>query len=239
MPELRQFSRKKDTPLETPLDHKIEARELSFEPLSPDNAEEVEKLVDEVFAYEKGGAGIHVMVKSGVVEIVAPEKIGKDYNEHYWVVRDGEGKTVGITGFNEVSGDKAEHCWLGWFALIPELRGEGLGSALLEKVISEARSLKKEALYIVATDLSEMKGNEKFYDKNGCEVVEVIDKNGIHVEKETGLPREVVKAIQEDYNEDFIKIGIKIFIRRKELTPLVETSVEIKKQKPRETKKAL
>lgn len=234
MNEMRQFPRDSRSSLETPVDHLPETGELVFEELSPNNMQEARRLVGNVFGYEKNFAEKHIEQRSSLVEIVPSEKVGKDYNEHYWIVRNKEGVLLGITGFNQVSGDKAEHAWLGWFALSEDVRGHGLGSALLDKIVSETRSMGKTALYIVTIDLPEMKGNEKFYNKHDCEVVEIMDSEGIHIKKETGLPREVAKSIEQDY-KSFIEKGAKVFIRRKDLTLRSESE----QQKNREIEKAL
>lgn len=227
---------REDISLVTPVDQKVESSELVFEPLSPANAEEAMELVDKIFAYEKGGAGIHILVKSGVVEVVAPEKTGKDYKEHYWVVRNGNGRAIGITGLNEVSGDKAEHCWLGWHGLVPEMRGKGLGAILLERVVAEARSLGKRELFIVSTDLPEMQGNRKFYEKNGCEIVETIDKSNSRVHKDAGLSREIVREIQKDHQGLFEEMPeMKVFIWKKDL----KSSTEDAKKDSRTLEKTL
>lgn len=245
MNEMREFSRNNTSSLETPIDHGVEVHELRFEPLSPANAEEAEKLVDDIFSYEKGGAGIHILVKSGVVEIVAPEKAGKDYNEHYWVVRDAGNNIIGITGFNEVSGDNPEHCWLGWIGLHKDLRGKGIGASLLEKVVSETKSLGKKVLYIVTTNLPEMQGNKIFYEENGCEIVAVIEKSTIKILKNTGLSATIMKEIQNDHQALFEETEkgketeeapeLKVFIWKKDLTLEAETG----KAKQRETEKTL
>jgi len=217
MNEMPQFPREKLTTLETPIEYIPDLDELTFEYLDLSNMEEAKKFVGQVFAYEKQIAEDHIEKKAEIVDILPQREIGKDYRERYWIVRDENNKMIGITGFNELSGDEPDHCWLGWFALDPALRGKGLGRALLEKVETEALAAGKKELFIVTTDLPSMKGNAAFYEKEGCSVIAVIKKDTVEV-KENVVSDAVLDAIQKDHGQLFAKTPkMQVYVWRKHL----------------------
>ena len=201
-------------------DRKVEVVDIRYEELSSDNLRVAQELVEKVFALEKGVAAAdleHQVHKQGTeAEREIPEGSGEAYNEQHWIARDKAGKLLGITGRYDVAGDKPEHFWLGWFALAPELRGSGLGAALFDKVSSEGRSDGKTVLYIISSDHSDMAGNAKFYHRNSCPIVAVLNKSGSHVSKETDLSDEIIKELRQEYGS-FIRDGVNIFVRKKDI----------------------
>ena len=90
------------------------------------------------------------------------------------------------------------------------------GAALFDKVISEGRSDGKTVLYVISSDHPDMAGNTKFYHRNGCPIVAVLNKSGSHVSKETDLSDEIIKELRQEYGS-FIRDGVNIFVRKKDV----------------------
>ncbi len=197
-------------------DAKLEMIEVSFERLSRDNVDEAKKMMDEVFALEKGLAGRDLESQ------IYPDRHtdiahGTEINKNYWIVKNEVGEMIGITGFSGFEDDKAEHCWIGWFGLKPGIRGGDLGAQLLDKIMQEAITQGKTEMYTITSDHQDMAGNAKFYHQNGFPIVTVLDQRGAHrgmgSEK---LSQPMVRKMQEDY-AGFVETGVNIFIRHREL----------------------
>ena len=59
----------------------------------------------------------------------------------YWTAVDLDtNKIVALTGFYQKTKHSEDEIWLGWFTVIPEARGKGVGRQVLEWTINEARN---------------------------------------------------------------------------------------------------
>ena len=190
-----------------------EAVRLSFEPLSVKNLEEAQALCNVVFALE--GETASKDLESSLSRV---SNADTTFTEGlYWLAKDSSGRVAGITGVYGLVGDKPQHCWLGWFALKPSLRGHTLGTQMLEFTMKEAEKQEKTNLYIISSDHPDMAGNAKFYHQNDCPIVAVLNSFGSHVGTDgRQLPQSIIRGTREHYRS-FIDGGVNIFIRRRKL----------------------
>ena len=189
----------------------FEAMQLQFEKLSPENLEEAKVFADKVFTLEGDAAS------KNLEAIIAREANPLAGNQNYWIAKDVAGNLAGITGLYELTGDRTEHCWLGWFALQPELRGRSVGTKMLDFTIREAVAQKKTDLYIAASDHPDMAGNAKFYHQNSCPIVAVLNSSGNHIGSEAReLSQPIIRGIR-DYYQTFIDAGFNMMIRRRSI----------------------
>jgi N-acetylglutamate synthase-like GNAT family acetyltransferase len=183
------------------------------EPLTRETLESAAALVDAVFESDQGHAGRDIRAIFEQRPLRSAE-----YEHHYWVIRDKAGAVAGICGLNEMTGDLAGNAWLGWFALSPELRGSGLGQPALAFICAEARKLGKKDLYIMTEDHPETVGNYKFYQREGCKVVAVFDRAGIHADTGScAVPPNVLQRLYLDEVPSITTKGVTWFVRRKQL----------------------
>lgn len=87
-------------------------------------------------------------------------------NQEYYVLTQGE-KIVGGAGFAGILTPEKKLCELKGMYLSQQLRGAGLGSMLLQKVLSEATARGYKQCYLETNDF--MHGANKLYMKNGFE----------------------------------------------------------------------
>jgi GNAT superfamily N-acetyltransferase len=146
---------------------------------------------------------------------VGPEGVNV-HSERWWVATDTSGAPLGITGLSQYAADRPDHVWLNWFALKKDLQGSGFGKKLLAETISRARQSGMRRMYALTSDLPSMQGNYKFYQREGCVVVAVLDKTGIHVDADCGLPNAVLQYHYKD-NRAYIDKGTRVFLRSKAL----------------------
>ncbi|OGG74107.1 hypothetical protein A3A40_01775 [Candidatus Kaiserbacteria bacterium RIFCSPLOWO2_01_FULL_54_20] len=194
----------------------LESMKLQFEPLSPENLAQAKTLCDTVFALEGDAAARDL--ESSLLPIDRRPVSDAMYSEkRYWIVRDSSGKAVGITGMYGLAGDKPEHCWLGWFALMPGLTGHRLGTQMLDHTMREAGKEGKTDLYVISSDHPDMAGNAKFYRENRCPIVAVLNNSGNHISKDGAeLSQPLIRGTREHY-QSFIDQGVNIFIRRRSI----------------------
>lgn len=87
----------------------------------------------------------------------------------YWFVNQAKKpkKIVGITGLETRIEDPDDIAWLGWFGVVPEVRGKGFGRAILKKTISKARSIGFDRLRLwTTTSSSEVAAQDMYEDFN-------------------------------------------------------------------------
>ena len=95
-------------------------------------------------------------------------KRGMGYFE-YWVLIH-EGKVIGTTGLYRESATRRD-LWLGWFGVVPEHRGKGWGSKLLEFTVAKAQDMKANNLYLWTTNAPDMTVSALLYKKRGFKKV--------------------------------------------------------------------
>jgi ribosomal protein S18 acetylase RimI-like enzyme len=55
---------------------------------------------------------------------------------------------VGVSGLYRQPGMPADHCWLGWFAIRPQFRRQGFGSAAIRELCEAARNAAFKELWV-------------------------------------------------------------------------------------------
>lgn len=74
-------------------------------------------------------------------------------------------KIIGLTGIYSEDGDSDDICWLGWFCIDTEYRGQGLSKKLLDFSIEKAKELNKKYLHLYTYDSKEYIPAMKLYEK--------------------------------------------------------------------------
>lgn len=197
----------------------LESLKIRFEKLSEKNPKDIEdaiSLLDSI--WQTAGGDLKSQFPALYPDVIHSD--GLEYNKNYWVAKNEKtGEVLGITGFSEFSGDLPQHAWLGWFAVKPGLQGSRIGVKMLHHTIEELKKLGKTDLYVQTSDRPNMKGNSKFYERNGFSVVVQLDtSNTIHSTPESGnLSFEIIRAV---INPDDPANGITNFIRRRRLSEM-------------------
>lgn len=99
----------------------------------------------------------------------------------YWMAIDTvTNNIVGLTGFYQLTKHTTDEIWLGWYAVDPKVRGNGIGRKILEWTIGEAR--KRGYVYFrlwTTTDPGEAVA-QKLYDSMGLNIYkkELDEKSG-------------------------------------------------------------
>ncbi len=93
-------------------------------------------------------------------------KSGVDDGRFLYVLGDGI-KIAGVAGLHHGPWGPPENVWLSWFALDPRFQRQGLGSAMLQAVIREARRSHFMNLYIETYSTPEFARARKFYRAHG------------------------------------------------------------------------
>ncbi|MBE5945649.1 MAG: GNAT family N-acetyltransferase [Lachnospiraceae bacterium] len=75
---------------------------------------------------------------------------------------DDEGNVIGM---GRIVGDGAVICYIQDLVVIPEAQGKGVGSLIIDKLISYVRSIKEDGTTMMLC-LMCAKGREKFYEKH-------------------------------------------------------------------------
>lgn len=91
----------------------------------------------------------------------------------FWIVKGDDGSVSGISGLYSLRKDRHEALWLGWFAVRPSSRGTGLGTALLNKAIDEAKMRGAGFLRLYTTDSDLIEGGkeaQRMYERHGLMV---------------------------------------------------------------------
>lgn len=93
----------------------------------------------------------------------------------YWVaVADDENNEVlGTVGLYSTREDRYEARWLGWFCVAPDRTGQGVGSALLDHALAEARREGARLLRVETSDGPEAEVAQKLYNSRGLQIAKV------------------------------------------------------------------
>ena len=141
---------------------------IRIEPLIQTRLEEAINLVNLVFPEE-----IEEPPGEEIPASLEPEKY-QDFllkyqmsDIRYWLAIDGSDKVAGTVCLYCYEADKAEAFWLGWFCVHPEVRNNGIGTALLRFAINKARTGSKKFLRLyTSTEPNELDAH-RLYEKHG------------------------------------------------------------------------
>lgn len=102
---------------------------------------------------------------------IFPERfVGLEKNKFvYWALLEkNTNKVVGVTGLYTQNKDKKLCYWLGWFGILPEYQGNGLGLFLFNWTLQEVQRRNKNILRIQTSDLKYTESARQLYKKNQC-----------------------------------------------------------------------
>lgn len=142
------------------------------------NVSKAQKLVDTVFVYQSPAERISLRLfalKGRWVYRVLSWVLGVDLLS-FWIAVDGNNDAVGISGLYSLRKDRTEAVWLGWYAVHPSARGQGVGGALLRHAIQEARATGAAYLRLYTSDSEFIDGSgdaQAVYEKYGLKVKKV------------------------------------------------------------------
>ncbi len=142
------------------------------------NVSKAKKLVDTVFVCQSPAERISLRLfalKGRRVYRVLSWVFGVDLL-CFWMAVDENNQAVGISGLYSSRKDRTEAVWLGWYAVHPSARGQGVGGALLRHAIQEARATGAAylRLYTSASELIDGSGDaQAVYEKYGLKVKNV------------------------------------------------------------------
>ncbi len=147
----------------------------SIEPLRAERIAEAKELVDSVFPHQNPGE------RASFLFLAGEEKLrhrliyaipGIELLE-FWAAISPEGRLDGISGLYSMREDRHEALWLGWFAVRPSARGQGVGGALLRRAIDEARGRGAHFLRLYTSDSELIEGGDmaqEVYERYGLAV---------------------------------------------------------------------
>ena len=94
----------------------------------------------------------------------------------YWVATDRTGKVIGTTGLYSRHEDAGEAVWIGWMCVDSLYRGKGVGKALLEFTITEARAQRLPFLRLYTSDHPNEEAAQGLYERHNLKIVVRIPK---------------------------------------------------------------
>ena len=93
---------------------------------------------------------------------------GLDDGRSYFVHRQSN-KIVGLVGLHHAIWGPEKNVWLAWFAVDPNVQGQGLGRTLLEEIESLARQKGFAKLLVETYEHADFDKARRFYERNGFE----------------------------------------------------------------------
>ncbi len=144
---------------------KCQAMKLTFDLVTKDNIQQSLIVLKDIFPND------YIQAEGHYHDFIDKQSaIWKE--ERFWeyfLVKDSN-KCVGLTGLYNSRNQNIDEVWCGWYGVVPDERGRGLGRAILDWTIDRARVLgyKKFRLW-TTTDDSEKKA-QNLYEKVGLNI---------------------------------------------------------------------
>ncbi len=155
-------------------------------PLTSTNIDDAIRLRDKIFSHleqhEKETLKASLDKKNYTKCLKKNELVDINY---YVMINTSTGAIIGLTGIYHEETDKVDMCWLGWFCIDKQYRGQGLSKTLLDYSIGIAKSLKKQYLHLYTYDSKEYIPAIKLYEQYNFTVYEK-DKKDIYYKLEIG-----------------------------------------------------
>ena len=91
---------------------------------------------------------------------------GIDSGREYYILRDRE-KIIGLAGLHRYVWGPKENVWLSWFAVYPEYQNKGIGSFLIDSIITIAKNNGYKNLFVETYLQDTFKKARYFYERKG------------------------------------------------------------------------
>ncbi len=146
---------------------------MLIEPLSWASLRQAAALTDQVFHTEVLSPRL-----SFLASLLLPDSALRclGYRKlRYWVAvtEENDGGVLGTTGLYSTRKDHYEARWLGWFCVVPDRRGQGIGGQLLDHAIAEACSEGARLLRIETSDDPGEAAAQRLYENRGLVVTKM------------------------------------------------------------------
>jgi ribosomal protein S18 acetylase RimI-like enzyme len=147
---------------------------IIIQPLSFNTLSKASALADNIFPEA------HVAPSVGFTMSLDKEKL-KEFNasnnhefvtiEYFVAVEDDTHNVTGTTGLYSLKSDETEAYWVGWYCVDPACRGRGIGSLLLDYIISEAKRRGKKFLRLYTSTHPNEAIAQIIYEQKGFRIV--------------------------------------------------------------------
>jgi GNAT superfamily N-acetyltransferase len=143
------------------IENSSEQIKLSYEGMSRENFEEALALGKEIFPYDS-----ELLEQNYQLSLDKSDSQWEKYRMlDYYVARDEEtGKIVAITGLYNLKNHGEDEVWLGWYGVLPEMRGKGLGKKVLTWSMDKARDLGYKKFRLWTTTFEGEAAAQKLFD---------------------------------------------------------------------------
>lgn len=148
---------------------------MQIQPLSSERLASAINLANQVFPYNSLSENAELAFRASISQDI-DNKI-KDFeiigitDAQYWVALDHKQQLLGITGLYGYKKDQHEAYWLGWTCVDPKVRGQKIGSKLVDFAIEKARTAGKLFLRLYTSDHPEQKIARILYEKRGFVII--------------------------------------------------------------------
>lgn len=137
------------------------ARKLSFMPLNKNNLQQAIDLAVTVF----GEGDKEAIIEEFSGSLDPKSKLPYIGSSQFYMVLN-NGKPAGVTGYYSIPGHP-EDIWLNWMGVLPEQRGNGIGTALVQQGFIDLAKPDVKTLRIWTTTEPDYDNARKLYSKMG------------------------------------------------------------------------
>jgi GNAT superfamily N-acetyltransferase len=148
--------------------------EVVIKALDASNLDAACALLEKQFPGESPSLGLRASLDpsqyAALVEARTAQGLRPPRDMHYVVATDPRsGAVIGVCGDYRYA-DEKDASWVGWFAVAPEARGEGVGGALLDAVVERARARGDAAVRLYTSDSDREAGAQHLYESRGLRI---------------------------------------------------------------------
>ncbi len=138
-------------------------------PLTKEYLARASELADSIFPHEE------ILPSKAFEGSVDEDKfqdiVQKFYNDlveiEYFIAADENDSVLGTSGIYSLDSDEEDSCWLGWYCVHPDYRGQGLGRLLMNYTVDEARKRGKKYLNLYTSTNPNEAEAQIVYERNG------------------------------------------------------------------------